>query len=93
MRISLILFVPFIVSSVATKALISVVQLPKPGSHRKKTLLKGEIPSAIDLPSGCRFNNRCPMVENECTKEEPILREVTPSHYSACHFAERLVAH
>ncbi len=76
-----------------TKALISVVPLPKPRPNRKKTLLRGEIPSAIDLPSGCRFNNRCPMVENKCKEEEPILREITPNHYSACHFAERLVAH
>ncbi|MEM2666001.1 MAG: oligopeptide ABC transporter ATP-binding protein OppF, partial [Nitrososphaerota archaeon] len=46
---------------------------------------KGEIPSAINPPSGCRFRTRCPFVMNICSEQEPILNEVSHRHYVACH--------
>jgi peptide/nickel transport system ATP-binding protein len=73
-----------------TKALISVIPLPKPKSSKKKILLKGEIPSATDIPSGCRFHTRCPIAEKKCSQKEPLLRKILPNHFSACHFAEHL---
>jgi oligopeptide/dipeptide ABC transporter ATP-binding protein len=74
-----------------TKSLVSVVPLPVPKAKRKKILLKGEIPNAVFIPSGCRFHTRCPMVKEKCKKEEPILREINTNHFSACHFAENLL--
>jgi oligopeptide/dipeptide ABC transporter ATP-binding protein len=51
--------------------------------------IKGEVPSAINPPSGCRFNPRCPYAEEICTKENPSLREIAPRQHVACHFAEK----
>jgi oligopeptide/dipeptide ABC transporter ATP-binding protein len=67
-----------------TKALVSVVPVPNPKAKRKRVLLKGEIPSAIDIPSGCRFHVRCPMARQTCSEKEPNLLEACPDHYVAC---------
>ncbi|MGE5549152.1 MAG: ABC transporter ATP-binding protein [Bacteroidota bacterium] len=70
-----------------TKALISSV--PRiPRGHEpllRYPTLKGEIPSAVDLPRGCRFQSRCPSVQPECLDYEPALAEVSPGHWVACH--------
>ena len=71
-----------------TKALISVVPVPNPKAKRKKMLLAGEIPSPIDIPSGCRFHTRCPIALEICSKEQPELQEVRPGHCVACPFAD-----
>jgi len=71
-----------------TKALISVVPVPNPKAKRKKMLLAGEIPSPIDIPSGCRFHTRCPIALEICSKEQPGLQEVRPGHCVACPFAD-----
>lgn len=68
-----------------TKALISAVPVPDPKSRRTKLAVKGEIPSPINPPSGCRFHTRCPIAEEVCRKEEPELIEVRKEHYVACH--------
>jgi oligopeptide/dipeptide ABC transporter ATP-binding protein len=67
-----------------TRALISVVPVPDPRRKRRRTILQGEIPNPIDLPSGCRFHPRCPEVVDECRKVDPQLRPVSEDHYVAC---------
>jgi peptide/nickel transport system ATP-binding protein len=68
-----------------TNALISAVPVPDPRSRRTKLTIKGEIPSPIDPPPGCRFCTRCPVAEDICKKEEPELINVGKEHYVACH--------
>jgi len=70
-----------------TKALISVVPVPDPKTKRQKTLLAGEIPSPVEIPSGCRFHTRCPVVRETCSKQEPEFQELGAGHYVACPFA------
>jgi peptide/nickel transport system ATP-binding protein/oligopeptide transport system ATP-binding protein len=74
-----------------TEALLSAVpkpQVPTPGERRNNTLLKGDVPSPINPPSGCRFHTRCPLAFDRCTREEPALRELRPGHFAACHLRE-----
>lgn len=68
-----------------TKALIAAVPVPDPKSRRTRSTVKGEIPSPINPPSGCRFHTRCPNVEEICHKKEPELIKVDKEHYVACH--------
>jgi peptide/nickel transport system ATP-binding protein len=68
-----------------TRALISHVPVPDPTLKRERIHVKGETPSPIDMPSGCRFHPRCPYMKEICREEEPKL-EAHGSRYSACHF-------
>ncbi|MGC9002073.1 MAG: ABC transporter ATP-binding protein [Dictyoglomus sp.] len=70
-----------------TRALLaSVPKMPRDGERQKRfPALKGEIPSPIDLPPGCRFQSRCEYVMDVCRKQEPSFREVSPGHFVACH--------
>jgi oligopeptide/dipeptide ABC transporter ATP-binding protein len=68
-----------------TEALLSAVPVPEPGAERKRIILKGDVPSPINPPSGCRFHTRCPYAEARCRVEEPAMREVKPGHFAACH--------
>ncbi|MDB5516750.1 MAG: peptide transporter substrate-binding protein [Tardiphaga sp.] len=68
-----------------TKALLSAVPVPEPGAARKAIILKGDVPSPIDPPSGCRFHTRCPYVFDRCRSEEPQLRSTEGDHWAACH--------
>ncbi len=68
-----------------TEALISAVPIPDPTAERIKVVIKGEIPSPVNPPSGCRFHTRCPVAIDVCPKEEPPLIDVGKEHYVACH--------
>ena len=77
-------------------ALLSAVPIPDPEveSHRRRIILKGDVPSPIDPPSGCRFHTRCWLRERlgnpeRCTTEDPVLRTLGVGHEVACHFAEQ----
>lgn len=64
--------------------------LPTLGERKEQlAVIPGAVPSPLDFPSGCRFRTRCSFVQEVC-KEEPPLREITPNHFAACHFAEDL---
>jgi oligopeptide/dipeptide ABC transporter ATP-binding protein len=67
-----------------TKALLSAVPIPEPGRRRERVLLKGDIPSPINPPSGCVFRTRCPRAIPDCAQVVPPLKEVTAGHYVAC---------
>ncbi len=69
-----------------TKALIAAVPVPDP-DYEVRNLAKGEIPNAVFPPSGCRFHPRCPLAQKICQDEEPLLRQVRPGRFVACHFA------
>jgi oligopeptide/dipeptide ABC transporter ATP-binding protein len=69
-----------------TEALLTAVPTPKPGARKARQLLRGEIPSPINPPSGCRFHTRCPLAEARCRSEEPVMKEAAPGQWVACHF-------
>ena len=69
-----------------TKALIAAVPVPDPTSKRAEVVIKGEIPSPINPPTGCRFHTRCPQYMGEiCREKEPLLTDMGGSRYVACH--------
>ena len=71
-----------------TKALFSAVLVAWPGQAPEEIELKGEVPSPLNPPSGCRLHTRCPYVMPHCSQREPALREVSPGHFVACHLFE-----
>jgi peptide/nickel transport system ATP-binding protein len=72
-----------------TRALLSAVPVPNPDPvlRKRRVILKGDVPSPINPPSGCRFHTRCPFVMDRCRSEEPMLRPVEGNvrQMSACH--------
>ena len=68
-----------------TLALLSAVPVPEPGAARERILLKGDVPSPIDPPPGCRFHTRCPFAFDRCRGEAPALRPLGDGHSAACH--------
>jgi oligopeptide/dipeptide ABC transporter ATP-binding protein len=71
-----------------TEALLSAVPVPDPTVQRKRIILAGDVPSPIELPKGCRFHTRCPYAFDRCRVEEPVLKEVAPAHFVACHLRD-----
>lgn len=71
-----------------TQALMSAIPVPNPERKRTTIELKGEVPSAINIPKGCRFNPRCPYANEECRKTEPDAVNVKPGHFVSCYRAE-----
>jgi len=71
-----------------TAGLIGTIPVPDPEQARagEGAVIKGELPSPVDPPSGCRFRTRCPYAEDLCAKVEPPLRSFGPGHVAACHF-------
>jgi oligopeptide/dipeptide ABC transporter ATP-binding protein len=68
-----------------TQALMAANPIPDPGAKQSIELVKGEVPSAISPPSGCRYRTRCPFVMPICSEVEPTLHPISSTHFSACH--------
>jgi peptide/nickel transport system ATP-binding protein/oligopeptide transport system ATP-binding protein len=73
-----------------SRALLSAIPLPKPQAKRTRIVLQGEIPSALNPPSGCRFHTRCPYVVERCRSEAPALAPDGTGHATACHRTSEL---
>lgn len=73
-----------------TRALLASIPIADPVEARKdnQDQMQGEIPSPIDMPTGCRFRTRCPLATDLCAADEPELRELADNHKVACHYAE-----
>lgn len=67
-----------------TKALMSAIPIPDPTLKRERIILKGDVPSPLNPPKGCRFHPRCPIADKICSEQEPEFREVLPDHFVAC---------
>ncbi len=76
-----------------TQALLSASPIPDPALRRDRIILKGDVPSPIDPPPGCRFHTRCLYAEDLCSQQEPQLKEVRENHLTACHFAGSVGLH
>jgi oligopeptide/dipeptide ABC transporter ATP-binding protein len=77
-----------------TQALMSAIPLPDPEARRQRIILRGDVPSPINIPAGCRFRPRCWLYEKldrpeRCAADDPALHEWLPQHEAACHFADR----
>ena len=72
-----------------TQALMSAIPVPDPKLRRERIILKGDVPSPLHPPSGCRFHPRCQMAMDICKQQEPEFKQLRPDHYVACWWAEK----
>jgi len=73
-----------------TRALLAAAPIADPTAPPRPLVLDGDIPSPLNPPPGCRFHTRCPHAQARCRSEAPALRDITPGHQAACHFAEAI---
>ena len=75
-----------------TKALLSAIPVPDPDIERQRNqiCLEGEVPSPMNPPAGCHFCNRCSYAKEECSCQTPVMREVEPGHFVACHLYDEM---
>ncbi|MHA1224468.1 MAG: ABC transporter ATP-binding protein [Candidatus Heimdallarchaeaceae archaeon] len=69
-------------------SLLSAIPRPDPRIKMDRIILEGDVPSPINPPSGCPFHPRCYKAQEKCSKEMPVLRELKPNHFVACHYPE-----
>lgn len=74
-----------------TRALLSAIPVPDPTARKERIILKGDIPSPLNPPSGCRFHSRCAFAQDLCRREEPQLAEYTTGCYAACFRVKEIV--
>jgi peptide/nickel transport system ATP-binding protein/oligopeptide transport system ATP-binding protein len=67
-----------------TQALMSAIPIPNPTIRRERIILKGDVPSPLNPPTGCRFHPRCPVAMDHCATDEPVFKEAVPGHWVAC---------
>lgn len=72
-----------------TQALMSAIPVPNPRLRKQRIILKGDVPSPLNPPKGCRFHPRCPWAIDICSQEEPQFKELLPDHWAACWVAEQ----
>jgi len=75
-----------------TEALLSAVPVAEPAAVSRRIVLQGDVPSPISPPAGCHFHPRCPYALARCRSETPLLREVEPGHFAACHLRSGVIA-
>jgi oligopeptide/dipeptide ABC transporter ATP-binding protein len=75
-----------------TQALFQAIPIPDPDIQRRRVILKGDVPNAVNPPSGCRFHPRCPIAADKCLIEEPTLVKIEFEHFAACHKAGEQIA-
>lgn len=73
-----------------TEALLSAVPVPNPDYQRERIILKGDVPSPVNPPSGCRFHPRCQYAQALCKEQEPPLVDIGGEHFAGCHFSTTL---
>jgi oligopeptide/dipeptide ABC transporter ATP-binding protein len=71
-----------------TQALLSAVPIPDPAARKQRVILRGDVPTPINPPSGCRFHTRCPIAVDRCKVEEPRLRRIEDDRDVACHLVQ-----
>lgn len=69
-----------------TRVLLNSIPIPDPSKRKELANIQGEIPSNVDIPTGCKFHTRCPHATDECRKEVPKLRNIGDDHFVACHY-------
>lgn len=73
-----------------TQALLSAIPKSNPRQVKQRTIISGDLPNPANPPQGCKFHSRCVHCQPQCVEERPLLREYSPGHFVACHFAGRV---